>query len=267
MTPRYQLLVFLLFSLCLRACVDDSTYAVKTKFIEVKSIEDIAPLTDSLVRPVLYSKLSGFDKLSSSQARIKFIEAVLPSILVAKHEIITRRKKLERLRGKDWSRSDSMLFNDAKLRFGGRSLEDVLSNMGTLPNSIVLAQAAIETGWGESRFFTEANNMFGIWSLKLGDDRIEAAKARKDRKVFVKAYDDLSHSITDYFEVLCRAKAYRQLRKARMNTDNPYQLVSYLKNYSEQGDIYTAKLRKIIRQNNLTKYDRYRLHPDDLVQD
>jgi Bax protein len=109
--------------------------------------------------------------------------------------------------------------------------------------------------------------MFGIWSLKLGDDRIEAAKARKDRKVFVKAYDDLSHSITDYFEVLCRAKAYRQLRKARMNTDNPYQLVSYLKNYSEQGDIYTAKLRKIIRQNNLTKYDRYRLHPDDLVQD
>ena len=31
-----------------------------------------------------------------------------------------------------------------------------------IPRELIIAQAAIETGWGKSRFANEANNLFGI---------------------------------------------------------------------------------------------------------
>ena len=31
-----------------------------------------------------------------------------------------------------------------------------------VPNELIVAQAVVETGWGDSRFANEANNLFGI---------------------------------------------------------------------------------------------------------
>ena len=49
-----------------------------------------------------------------------------------------------------------------------RMLDDLLMRIDTVPNSLVLAQAAIESGWGTSRFAKQGNNLFGHWCFKKG---------------------------------------------------------------------------------------------------
>ena len=266
MRPCFGFISFVVLLTCVSSCSNDDVYQIKTEVRTVHSAKTIQALSDSLVQPIIYTNLTGFEKLPFKEAKERFISAILPAILIAKQEMETRKKKIERLKDREiWTSADSALYQDAQVRFSGKNLDDILSKMGTLPNSVVLAQAAVETGWGQSRFFINGNNLFGVWSMKAGESRMVAGKSRKDKKVFVRSYNDLSESVSHYLEVLARANAYRDLRKARERTSNPFQLVKHLKNYSEQGSLYTQKLEKIIRQNKLTKYDHYRLHPSALI--
>lgn len=230
--------------------------------VEVDSLEEIILLDDSLVRPILYTNVTGLETLPFHKAKATFISAILPSILVAKHEIHTTKTKITQLQKKErWDRSDSLYYAGIKSRYKAKNINDLHERLVTLPNSIVLAQAAIETGWGESRFFVQASNLFGIWSFDDSESRIAAGKNRNDKTIFLRSYDDMSRSIVDYFDVLARHSAYKTLRKKRQQTSNPYLLIPHLKNYSERKSWYTKQLKKVIRQNNLTKYDRYRIDP------
>jgi Bax protein len=147
-----------------------------------------------------------------------------------------------------------------KLRYKAKNIKDLSTKIVSMPNSLVLAQAAIETGWGQSRFFVQASNLFGVWSFNEHEARIEAG-SRNDKRIFVRSYDNMSHSIADYFEVLSRHRAYSSLRKASLNTRDPYKLVAHLKNYSERKNWYVRQLKQVMRQNNLTQYDGYRIDP------
>ena len=44
-------------------------------------------------------------------------------------------------------------------------VEELLQLVDIIPNSIVLAQAANESGWGSSRFAKEHNALFGQYTL------------------------------------------------------------------------------------------------------
>jgi Bax protein len=244
----------------------ERTFTVKTRIVKIDSVEQIPVLDDSLVIPVLYTGINGFENMNSPGAKARFISALLPAILVARHEIETTKLKITRLRMKSlWTKEDSVYVQDVKARFNAAHVDELLSRLVTLPNSIVLAQAAIETGWGGSRFFVEARNVFGIWSYDENESRVMAGKTRKNKRIYVRAYEDLSGSITDYFETLGRSRAYKKLRKARLETSDPFTLLSYLNRYSEQRNIYTRKLKAIILQNDLTRYDHYRIHPSYLI--
>jgi Bax protein len=252
--------------LLLAACDGNQIYSVKTEKIQVDSLDQITLLQDSVVKPILYTNVHGLEQLPFYKAKATFISAILPSILVAKHQVQTTKTKLVRLTTKElWSETDSAFFQEMKNRYNARSIQDLINRLGTLPNSIVLAQAAIETGWGESRFFVQASNLFGIWSFDDSEDRIAAGETRNKKTIFIRSYDDMSRSIADYFQVLSRHSAYKGLRKARQKSDDPYKLIPYLKNYSERKNWYTKQLKKVIRQNNLTRYDHYHLDPAFLI--
>ena len=248
-------------------CDGSQRYAVKTEIIKVDSLGQILLLHDSLIKPVLYTNVAGLKHLPLPEAKRKFISAILPSILVAKHQIHNTRGKISELKKKKrWDNADSVYYFEMKHKYRAKTIDDMMSRLVTLPNSIVLAQAAMETGWGESRFFVQASNLFGIWSLDEKESRI-AAGNRKDRTIFLRSYDDMSRSIADYFEVLARHGAYRSLRKTLQQTSDPYTLLPHLRNYSERKSWYTRQLKIVIRQNNLTKYDRYRIDPGYLVRE
>jgi Bax protein len=240
---------------------------VKTEVIEVDSLEQIVALTPR-VKPLLYTHVAGLSALPVPEAKEKFVAVVLPAILVAKHEMDRLKLKIDKLAKKRrWRKQDSVFYLETRARFKADSIEDLSRRIGTLPTSIILAQAAVESGWGKSRFFLEANNLFGVWSYNTDEPRIAAGISRKDRTVYIRSYNNMSESIVHYFEVLGSANAYAHLREARLTETSPFALLEHLENYSERRSAYTELLKEMILQNNFTRYDKYMIHPGYLVRD
>ena len=258
----YAILVFLLFAKC-----SENKIILQTKEVVVTTPEQILPLGDSTARPILYQNIPSFESLTVDESKEKFIAAVLPAILIAKYRLDQDRDELINLFQKEsWSMEDSSFFKIQVARFNTDDSTQLLSRMRTHPNSIVLVQAAVESGWGSSRFFQEANNLFGIWSYDPNEPRIAANYSREDQQVYLRKYADVSESITDYFETVGRSRPYRRFRKARESSDDVDVLLPYLKYYSERRDAYVDQLRTIIRQNNLTRYDDYKIDPTFFVE-
>lgn len=243
-------------------CEEKKKPAVTPIVVKVDSLEQILPL-DTIVKPVLYTNVKGLNKLPGKVAREKFIAVVLPSVLVAKHQVEQERKQLMELHKKElWTNEDSAFYANIQKRFKAKNIEDALARIGTLPNSLVLAQAAIESGWGQSRFFLEGNNLFGMWSYNAFEPRIAAGKTRAQKRIYLRSYVDISQSISHYFDILSKSWAYKSLRKTRQETMDPYVLLPHLQNFSEQRLVYTNQLKKVIDQYNLTRFDNYKLDPD-----
>jgi Bax protein len=132
---------------------------------------------------------------------------------------------------------------------------DLLGALKPHPISIVLAQAAMESAWGTSRFFVEANNVFGVWSFDPDEPRIAAQQKRGDTTVYVKRYKTLQASIRDYYRTLARGEKFAEFRSLRLTSDDPFKLVTKLDSYSEKGAVYGEELSAIIRRNEFQQYD------------
>jgi Bax protein len=243
------------------------TFEVRTETVRVSNINQVLPLSEQYVRPILYTHLEGLASMPTGEAKKTFISAVLPAILVAKHEITMLRLRLKRLeKTRRWNHADSALFRSAIARFKAGSLSEVMLKIGTLPNSVVLAQAAVESGWGQSRIFLEGNNLFGIWSFDPNESRIAAGETRGKRTIWLRSYNNMSQSIISYFDILSTSHAFKGLRQARTEETEPLALLPYLKNFSERRGAYTRQLKTVIQQNDLTRYDDFELDPEYLYE-
>ena len=241
--------------------------ALKTERVDILDANDIISIRDSLVRPILYSGVSGLDELPLDLKKEKFISALLPAILVVKEKLKRKAEHLSELTTKQtWSQMDSVFFQGLTAQFKTDDMDKLKSALTTHPNSIVLAQAAVESGWGNSRFFAEANNLFGIWSYNKNEPRIPARINRGNDTVYLRKYEDISQSIENYFITLGRSAAYKDFRENRLESDNPYDLIPYLRLYSERRESYVAQLRTMIKYNDLSKYDAYQLDPESFVE-
>ena len=123
------------------------------------------------------------------------------------------------------------------------------------PMSITLAQAAIESAWGTSRFFREANNIFGVHSVNPNEKSIDARVKIGSRTVKVRKYKDLDAAIRDYYFMIATVSKYQAFREMNYENRPVLEMVSGLEEYSERGQAYVKELRNIIRYNKLTKYD------------
>jgi len=266
-THRAAGLIVLIVLILVTGCDRRKTYSVVTEIIKAESPGQILLIDNPLVKPILYTHVSGLEKLPTGQAKKAFISAVLPSILVAKHEIEQRRLAIVALQEKkSWIREDSALFIDLKDRYRAKDIEDLVLRLAPMPTSIVLAQAAVESGWGKSRFFLTANNLFGVWSFNTRESRVVARRTRENKKIYLRSYPDMSQSIVDYFEILARSRSYKSLRKARHQTSDPFEILPHLKNFSERRVLYTNQLKKLIVRNNLTRFDTYSIDPQYIVE-
>lgn len=134
--------------------------------------------------------------------------------------------------------------------------QELLMALKPHPQSIAIAQAAMESSWATSRFYKEAYNVFGIWSYNKDEARIAAGELRGEQTIWIKKYGSVNASIRDYYRTLARGDAYTEFRKLKMETSNPYELVKKLDRYSEKGAEYGEELTAIIRFNNFESYDQ-----------
>lgn len=144
-----------------------------------------------------------------------------------------------------------------KAKYNVITNDQLLACLKPHPQSIVLAQAALESSWATSRFFVEGNNIFGMHSINPNEPRIAASKKRGGtRTVWLRKFDSVEDSIRAYYRLMARGKAFREFRVLRLKTNDPHQLVKKLDNYSEIGDDYGKQLSQVIRHNKLRRFDK-----------
>ena len=135
----------------------------------------------------------------------------------------------------------------------------LLLRVDIIPVSLVLAQAAIESGWGSSRFALEGNNLFGQWCFKKGCGIVPQSR-QEDKQHEVADFKSINASVRAYLRNLNTFPAYQELRKLRSidrgksGHINANSLVQGLEHYSEQGEVYTDKVFKLMRQNKLSTF-------------
>ena len=235
-----------------------------TKFVKplnkrIHSPKDITIFKDRDIKPINYVNTISLNKLEVSEKKKKFFNMILPAILISKQKFKVLRNRAKRIINSiNPSSADLAFLNKMYKKFNTTDNKELLIRMKTHPVSIVLAQAAIESAWGESRFFKQANNIFGVWSYNKNEPRIRAKEKRGNKHIYLRKYKSLSDAIDDYFVIIGRG-AYKTFRKHRNITDNPLQLVQYLVNYCELKEKYTKKLRRFIIKNRLTKFDKFRI--------
>ena len=146
------------------------------------------------------------------------------------------------------------------------NINDLLIKVDVIPVSIALAQAAIESGWGTSRFVIEGNALFGQWSWFKGSG-IVPEKRDTERTYEIKSFDNLGDSVAAYMKNLNSNISYKEFRMARnsfrinKSSINSIELIELLSNYAENTE-YSKILKKIIIKNNLKDFDQatiYRL--------
>ncbi len=245
------------------------TSGEKIKIIEkpINSANDIIPITDSLVIPYVYTSAVSLNELPVAEKKKKFFDMMLPAVLVAKEELALLLRRVNSISVKSEMSSDEKLFIEKlKEKYNATNIEMVKSRLHTFPVCIVLAQAAIESAWGTSRFFLEANNPFGLWSFDPHQERIEAASTRNGKKVYLRKFNNLEQAIDAYYTTLSTGP-FADFRAERLKTNDPFVLINYLIDYSERREAYIEEIKQVITGNKLVKFDSYRIAARYIVED
>ncbi|WP_319205045.1 glucosaminidase domain-containing protein [uncultured Ilyobacter sp.] len=188
-----------------------------------------------------------------------FVKLMMPAIEISRDQILENRSWVKKIikrgsvKAKEKDRLEK-LYDDYGIEDGDN--KKLLEKMIIPPTSLILSQAALESGWGTSRFFREGNNVFGIWSYDSSDERIKAGESRENGfTAYLKKFVDLKEAVDGYILLISTGSAYENLRKGINRGENSEKLAKYLVKYSELGYSYTERIEKVIRVNELEKYD------------
>ena len=117
------------------------------------------------------------------------------------------------------------------------------SDVYPVNKEILLAQAALESGWGNSRFSLEGRNLFGMRTYDLREPHM--LPSNKPKKWGVKVYDHECDSVQHYILTLNNHSAYEDYRKGLEDNIDVFKLVETLGAY-ESDKNYFPKVKRII---------------------
>ncbi|WP_191092791.1 glucosaminidase domain-containing protein [Cysteiniphilum sp. JM-1] len=216
-----------------------------------------------------------FQAISSvSDRKQAFIDYMLPFIHQVQQDVLNQRQALESMlamlnKNKKLSKTQqdqlSRFCEQYKVNFDENALtqmlKDLLIKVNTIPTSMVLAQAALETGWGTSRFAVDGNNYFGQHCFTKGCGIVpkqRTAGAINEVQVFPSPKD----SVQSYFNLLntgTNFQEFRTLRSQLTKEDKPItgkDLIKTLVHYSELEDgEYEKRIISTMDYNNLYQYN------------
>ena len=129
-----------------------------------------------------------------------------------------------------------------------------------VPPSLLLAQAATESGWGTSRFAEQGNSLFGQWAWGKGlKPTGQRTSEFGDQRIA--AFGTTAQAAYAYALNLNTQHAYQDLRLRRAALRRQKQRISgsvlaeTLLHYSERGPAYVHDLEALIKNNGLDGAD------------
>lgn len=219
-------------------------------FDTTQPVPDFAAMQDINVRKqafINYLK-PAIDKLNRQRTdERQELKALYADLLAGKQPGQWQRKRLQL-----WSERYDVKFQPDQLT---AVADKLLLRLDRIPTSMVLAQAALESAWGTSRFLQEGNNLFGQWCFTKGCG-ITPGERGADAKHEVKRFTSVEESLHQYFRNINSHSAYQPVRNIRAQARKAGKplsglaMINGLSKYSAKGQAYIDELRSIIRYNN-----------------
>ena len=213
---------------------------------------------------------SQYDQVQEKKSA--FFDYVLPLVNQENQTVIEDRKYLEILAEEVddlsfFQRRTLMelaedYYVDREERSDLQVIEQLRLRVDPVPPSLALAQAAIESAWGTSRFAVQGNNLFGQWCYKKGCGLVPLQRNSGSQHEVAK-FATVSESVESYIRNINTHRAYQDLRvsRARLRTEQSsasgHQLAENLLEYSELREKYVHEVQAVIRINKLARYDAY----------
>ncbi len=235
-----------------------------------------------MIPPVVLQRFpDDLDHLEVANKKKAFLHTLLPMALIALSEVAHERQQLQYILQKyssppasfapaadggtpKWAAplnvKEQEFVSGLVEKYRTDSVEVLLRRVNTVPVSLIMAQGAIESSWGTSRFANQGNNLFGIWTWS-GPGLVPTDRDA-DKSHMVATYETLLDSVRSYLLMLNRVDAYQELRVIRQRSNDPVALAAGLLNYSERGGIYVSDIGRVIEHNNLRDYDAMALTGD-----
>ena len=252
--------------------VDLNKYYKKNNFIpEILTQENIGHL------PIISELPDDFSEIQDVPTKKKlFYLVTLPliyntntSIMQERRMVINIEKKFAR-KNLNKNETDEIIRLSKKYKLDYSEINTKLfrklkQRINIIPVSLALGQAIIESGWGQSRFATEGNALYGQWTTSE-DKGIIPQDRDEDKTHAVLKFKNLSESVEAYMFNINTHQAYYNFRVIRRiderikYTDPISMKVKYLAAYAEIGDKYVDKLELIIASNNLQEFDRFKFN-------
>ena len=217
--------------------------------------------TEGNIEPLPYTITIPADTNVPTDARkALFMAKFLPLIVSENTRILAQRQRLQ-------ARTIAPAqLNALGLAYGLKpqtvSVDALLSRIDVLPVSLVMAQAAIESAWGTSRFAQEGNAYFGERTYNPDTPGIAPKRASGFK---VKSFDSFKLSVRSYMRTLNTHRAYKTLRERRAHlralgqTISGKELAHDLKDYSEIGNDYIMLIERTITSNGFEAFDQVTL--------
>jgi len=125
-----------------------------------------------------------------------------------------------------------------------------LERVDVIPEKLVLAQAIVESGWGKSPAAQRTHNYFGLTQRNSNGFVVTQSETTT---YYLKSYPTIYDGIKDYMRTINTFPSYKHFRKMRAemreNGQKPdaEKLANGLIRWSERRELYTEKLRMVIR--------------------
>jgi len=166
-------------------------------------------------------------------------------------EIVDTLEKIVSVTKPDFERANNQTFLDsvgACVNYIYNTTTDILP----VNFEVLLAQAALESGWGNSRFALEGKNLFGVRTYDLREPHM--LPSNNPKKWGVRVYMHECDSVQHYINIINNGSAYEKYRELRDNgIEDSLQYVETLGAYAADKK-YFPKLRSIIKKLR-TEYD------------
>ncbi len=199
-----------------------------------------------------------------------FFDYLQPMVDANNRRVLQDRQKLAMLIGKpadDLARSEQSFIDERVERYRvdqnlahDDQIQELMKRLDEVPVSLALAQAAMESAWGTSRFAREGNNLFGQWCYRAGCGIIPARRGEGQTHE-VARFTNVDAAVASYLRNINSHPAYNDLRTARavLRTENQpitgHAMAAHLLRYSERGSAYVEEIQSMIRINKLAARD------------
>ena len=207
---------------------------------------------------------------SFSLKKVEFIETLLPLIAYQNQQILVERERLFKIQNylldnKTLNQNDleylSAIADKYLIETNNKHKIDIvdklLLSVNIIPTSIVLAQAATESGWGTSRFAKEYNALFGQYTYNEKKGVIPYER-EIGKKHLIRHFSSLDKSVESYFKNINTHYAYEKFRSIRNSMHENNLDIKLLTNaldvYAEDKS-YVDTINSIIDTNEFTQFD------------